>query len=209
MVGKRKASRSRPRPVTKSRGGSGKPGGGKEADLQQDKLTARAKEGDADAFLALARFHSTFNPIPLTRDLILLSGLDEVTRQRLLGRLQRKEDNLLRPFPGVNMIFWGEPWVQEALDGFLWRKRGRSPVPDEQFLQKLWDATREGAMLQLKIYKKAHVTPSAWVRVKYPHFANLGLTEAQILKVARAEGCAFEEKTFLAAIRRYKRESGR
>lgn len=209
MARKAKESRGRLRTATKSRRGSGKSLGDMGEDLQQDDLTARAKEGDADAFLALARFHSTFNPIPLTRDLILLSGLDEVTQQRLLGRLQRKEDNLLRPFPGVNMIFWGEPWVQKALDGFLWRKRGRSPVPDEQFLQKLWDATREGAMLQLKIYKKAHVTPSAWVRVKYPHFANLGLTEAQILKVARAEGCAFEEKTFLAAIRRYKRESGR
>jgi hypothetical protein len=27
-------------------------------------------------------------------------------------------------------------------------------------------------MLQLRIYKKAAVTPSAWVRVKYPHFVN-------------------------------------
>jgi hypothetical protein len=42
------------------------------------------------------------------------------------------------------------------------------------------------------------------VRVKYPHFANLGLTDAQVLKVARAEGCRFEEETFLRAIRRFK-----
>ncbi len=208
MVRKVKAPRRHLRKTTITRGGSGKPGECKEAELQQDDLTARAKDGDAGAFLALARFHSTFNPIPLSRDLILLSGLDDVTRQRLLGRLQRKEDNLLRPFPGVNMIFWGEPWVQEALDRFLWKKRGRKPIPDDRFLQKLWDATREGAMLQLKIYKKAHVTPSAWVRVKYPHFANLGLTDAQVLKVARAEGCAFEEKAFLAAIHRYKKEGG-
>jgi hypothetical protein len=206
MVRKVKAPRRHLRPTTKTRGGSGKPREYKEAEPQQDDLTARAKGGDAEAFLALARFHSTFNPIPLSRDLILLSGLDDVTRQRLLGRLQRKEDNLLRPFPGVNMIFWGEPWVQEALDRFLWKKGSRKSIPDERFLQKLWDATREGAMLQLRIYKKAHVTPSAWVRVKYPHFANLGLTEAQVLKVARAEGCAFEEKTFLAAIRRHKKE---
>ncbi len=208
MVSKVKAPRRHLSPTTKRRRESGKPGEYKEAEPQQDNLTARAKEGDVEAFLALARFHSTFNPIPLSRDLILLSGLDDVTRQRLLGRLQRKEDNLLRPFPGVNMIFWGEPWVQEALDGFIWKKRGRKPIPDERFLQKLWDATHEGAMLQLRIYKKAHVTPSAWVRVKYPHFANLGLTEAQVLKVARAEGCAFEEKAFLAAIRRYKKEGG-
>jgi hypothetical protein len=145
--------------------------------------------------------------MPLSRDLILVSGLDEVTRRRLLGRMQRKEDSLLRPFPGVNMMFWGEDWVQEALNRFLWRKRGRKPVPDEGFLQRLWDATREGALLQLKIYKKAHVTPSAWVRVKYPHFANLGLTEPQVLKVARAEGCRFEEEAFFKAIRRF-RERG-
>jgi hypothetical protein len=205
MVGKPRTSRGKLLPVAKPRGRSGRRGGGKEPDLQQDTLTARAKEGDADAFLALARFHSTFNPIPLTRDLILLSGLDEVTQQRLLGRLQRKEDNLLRPFPGVNMIFWGEPWVQKALDGFLWKRRGRAPIPDERFLQKLWDATREGAMLQLRIYKKARVTPSAWVRVKYPHFANLGLTEAQILKVARAEGCAFREEAFQKAIDKFRK----
>ncbi len=206
MAQKAKDSRGRLRTTaTKSRKGRGKSPGDTGEDLQQDDLTARAKEGDADAFLALARFHSTFNPIPLTRDLILLSGLDDITRQRLLSRLQRKEDNLLRPFPGVNMIFWGEPWVQKALDGFLWKKRGRTAIPDERFLQKLWDATREGAMLQLRIYKKAHVTPSAWVRVKYPHFANLGLTEAQILKVARAEGCAFEEEAFLKAIEKFRR----
>jgi len=59
-------------------------------------------------------------------------------------------------------------------------------------------------LLQLKIYKKTHVTPSAWVRVKYPHFANLGLTDAQVLKVARAEGCDFEEESFLRAVRKFR-----
>jgi hypothetical protein len=204
MVRKTKAPRGKLRPVSKSLAGGGGPGG-REMELQQDELTTRAKKGNAEAFLALARFHSTFNPIPLSRDLILMSGLDDITRRRLLGRLQRKEDNLLRPFPGVNMVFWGEPWVQEALDRFLWKKRGGKTVPDERFLQKLWDATREGAMLQLRIYKKVLVTPSAWVRVKYPHFVNLGLTEAQILKVARAEGCVFEEGAFRKAIANFRR----
>lgn len=200
------ATRERIRPVPKPGGKGGAPNRSAAAEYEQDGLTARAKEGDAEAFLALARFHSTFNPAPLTRDLILVSGLDEVTRQRLLGRLQRKEDSLLRPFPGVNMIFWGEPWVQEALDRLLWKKRGKKAVPDEKFLNRLWEATREGANLQLRIYRKAHVTPSAWVRVKYPHFANLGLSDLQMLKIARAEGCRFGEKPFLAAIRRMKKD---
>jgi hypothetical protein len=49
------------------------------------------------------------------------------------------------------------------------------------------------------------VTPSAWVRVKYLHFANLGLKDIQMLKIARAEGCKFEEPEFLAAVRRFTR----
>jgi hypothetical protein len=104
----------------------------------------------------------------------------------------------------VDMMFWGESWVQKALDGFLWKKRAPRPVPDEEFLRRLWDATREGAMLQLKIYKKAKVTPSDWVRVKYPHFANLGLSESQMLKMARAEGCNFGEEAFFRAVRRFR-----
>ncbi len=207
MGDKPQASRGKARTAAKSLGVRSTLVGGRKTELQQDVLTSRAKAGDADAFLALARFHSTFNPIPISRDLILLSGLDDVTRQRLLGRLQRKEDGLLNPFPGVNLIFWGEPWVQKALDGFLWKRRGRAAIPDEGFLKRLWDATREGAMLQLKIYKKAHVTPSAWVRVKYPHFANLGLTDLQILKVARAEGCDFAEEAFLKAVGKYRKMS--
>jgi hypothetical protein len=203
MEQKRKPPRVRIRPVPKARRTGRKPRVDKLEEFQRIDLTVLAKQGDAEAFLALVRFHSTFNPIPLSRDLILVSGLDEVTRQRLLGRMQRKEDHLLRPFPGVNVMFWGEGWVQEVLNGFLWKKRGRKPVPDEAFLHRLWDATREGAMLQLKIYKKAHVTPSSWVRVKYPHFANLGLTDTQMLKVARAEGCRFEEEAFLRAIRKF------
>jgi hypothetical protein len=204
MDRKRATPRSKIGSARKARAGSGgkTPSAGKE--FPQDVLTDRAKEGDTEAFLALVRFHSTFNPIPLTRDLLLVSGLDEVTRQRLMGRLQRKEDNLLRPFPGVNMMFWGESWVQEALHRFLWKKRGRKPVPDESFLEKLWDATREGAMLQLQIYKKSKVAPSAWVRVKYPHFANLGLSDSQMLKVARAEGCSFSDEAFLEAVRRFR-----
>ncbi len=202
-----KPSRARIRPVPKARRTGRKPQVDKPEEFQRIDLTIRAKQGDAEAFLALVRFHSTFNPIPFSRDLILVSGLDEVTRQKLLGRMQRKEDNLLRPFPGVNVMFWGEGWVQEVLNGFLWKKRGRKPVPNEEFLHRLWDATREGAMLQLKIYKKTHVTPSAWVRVKYPHFANLGLTDTQMLKVARAEGCRFEEEAFLRAIRKFEGKS--
>lgn len=204
MERKGKQVRSRTRPVATARGAGGKRSGAAEDPMPPSDLTVRAKEGDAEAFLALVRFHSTFNPIPISRDLIMISGLDDVTRHRLLGRMQRKEDNLLRPFPGVNMMFWGEGWVQETLDGFLWKRKGKKPAPDEKFLRRLWDATREGAMLQLKIYKKTHVTPSAWVRVKYPHFANLGLTDAQVLKVARAEGCDFEEETFLRAVRKFR-----
>ncbi|MBI5420073.1 MAG: hypothetical protein HZA60_08285 [Deltaproteobacteria bacterium] len=204
MERKRKAPQRLTRPARKENARRGKaPAPGKE-ELLQDALTARAKEGDVEAFLALVRFHSTFNPIPLSRDLLLISGLDELTRRRLIGRLKRKEDSLLRPFPSVDMMFWGETWVQEALNRFLWKKRGRKPVPNEEFLQKLWDATREGAVLQLKIYKKAHVTPSAWVRVKYPHYSNLELSDAQILKIARAEGCRFEEPAFENAIRRFR-----
>lgn len=183
--------------------GAGRAGAGAPAGQPPPtELAVRARAGDAESFLALVRFHSTFNPLPLTRELLLISGLDEDTRARLLGRLQRKEDRLLLPFPGVNMMFWGEEWVQEAMNRFLWTKRGRRRVPNEGFLGKLWDATREGAELQLRIYKKARVTPSEWVRVKYPHFANLGLTDAQMLKIARAEGCRFGEEAFLRAIRR-------
>ncbi len=205
MVRKGKTPSGRTRSLAKPREGGGIRKSAVAEEFLQDDLTARAKEGDAEAFLALVRFHSTFNPIPMSRDLLMISGLDEVTRHRLLGRMQRKEDTLLHPFPGVNMMFWGEGWVQETLNRFLWKKKGRNAkVPDEEFLKKLWDATREGAMLQLKIYKKAHVTPAAWVRVKYPHFANLGLSDAQVLKVARAEGCGFKEEAFFKAIRKYK-----
>lgn len=206
MERKRKAPPRPARPARKAMArGDKRVDSGKE-ELLQDALTARAKEGDVEAFLALVRFHSTFNPIPMTRDLLLVSGLDEVTRHRLIGRLKRKEDSLLRPFPSVDMMFWGEPWVQAALNRFLWKKRGRKPVPDEEFLRKLWDATREGAVLQLEIYRKANVAPSAWVRVKYPHYENLGLSDAQILKVARAEGCRFDESGFENAIRRFRRK---
>jgi hypothetical protein len=176
--------------------------------LAAEDLTARAQAGDAEAFLALVRFHSTFNPLPLSRDTILLSGLDDLTRERLLDRLKRKEDRLLRPFPGVSLVFWEEMWVQEALDRFLWRKRGGKRLPDSAFVRKLWDATREGAMLQLDIYKRAHVTPSAWVRVKYPHFADLGLSEAQMLKIARAEGCRFDDEAFRRAVQRFRGRAG-
>jgi len=168
-------------------------------------LPARAQAGDREAFLALVRFHSTFNPLPLTRDLLLASGLDEETRARIAGRLKRREDHFLMPFPRVNMMFWGEEWVQRLLERFLWKRtrKGGRPVPDEAFLKRLWEATREGAALQLRIYKKATVTAAEWVRVKYPHFADLGLSEAQMLKVARAEGCRFGEQAFLAAVRRF------
>ncbi len=179
--------------------------GTKDSGLAQDQLTARAKRGDEEAFLALVRFHSTFNPIPLTPELLRASGIDEITRTRLSGRLKRKEDRLLRPFPGIDMIFWGEDWVQETLHRFLWRRRGGRTLPNGSFLRRLWDASREGAMLQLKIYRKAVVTPGAWVRVKAPHFANLGLTDAQMLRIARAEGCRFEEKAFLSALKRFRK----
>lgn len=207
MERKGKSSRPRIRPVTGARAAAARPRAAAAEEFHRDDLTDRAKKGDADAFLSLVRFHSTFNPIPLSRDLVLVAGLDETTRQRLLARMQRKEDRLLRPFPGVDMMFWGEGWVQEALHGFLWKKKASRPVPDEEFLHRLWNATREGAMLQLKIYKKAKVTPSDWVRVKFPHFANLGLTESQMLKIARAEGCGFGEEAFSRAVRRF-RERG-
>lgn len=173
--------------------------------LPQDRLTARAKEGDEGAFLSLVRFHSTFNPIPITPELLLTSGIDDITRGRLSGRLQRKEDRLLRPFPGIDMMFWGEDWVQETLRRFLWRKRGGRTLPNGAFLKRLWDASREGATLQLRIYRKAYVAPAAWIRVKAPHFVNLGLTDAQMLRIARAEGCRFGEKAFLSAVRRFRK----
>lgn len=177
-------------------------------EVSPDRLSARATVGDRDAFLALVRFHSTFNPIPIAPDLLANACIEEDTVRRLIGRMKRKEDSLLRPFPGINMVFWGEEWVQEALNRFMWRKRAGRTIPDDRFLGRLWDASREGAMLQLKIYKRMSVAPSAWVRVKYPHFANLGLTDAQMLKIARAEGCRFEEKAFLAAVRRFRRAGG-
>lgn len=52
------------------------------------------------------------------------------------------------------------------------------------------------------------MAPAAWVRVKYPHFANIGLTDVQMLKIARAEGCGFEEEAFLRAVRRFRRAGG-
>jgi hypothetical protein len=181
--------------------------GRKKIDLPPDRLSAQAMEGNEAAFLALVRFHSTFNPVPLTPELLLVAGLDDVTRKRLAGRLKRKEDKLLRPFPTIDLMFWGEEWVQKTLDRFLWNRRSGQKAPNAAFLRRLWDASSEGAMLQLRIYKKAAVTPSAWVRVKYPHFANLGLSDSQILKVARAEGCKFGERGFLAAIRRFSRRN--
>ena len=179
----------------------------KASDPTPDRLSAQAMDGDETAFLALVRFHSTFNPVPLTPELLLASGLDIVTRERLAGRLKRKEDRLLRPFPAIDMVFWGEEWVQKTLDRFLWKRRAGKKVPNEAFLRRLWEASSEGAMLQLRIYRKASVTPSAWVRVKYPHFANLGLSDVQMLKIARAEGCRFEETEFLSAIRRFNRRN--
>jgi hypothetical protein len=179
--------------------------GRKKIDLSPDLLSAQAMEGNEAAFLALVRFHSTFNPVPLTPELLLVAGLDDVTRKRLAGRLKRKEDKLLRPFPTIDLMFWGEDWVQKTLDRFLWNRRGGKKAPNAAFLRRLWDASSEGALLQLRIYKKAAVTPSSWVRVKYPHFANLGLSDSQILKVARAEGCRFGESEFLAAVRRFSR----
>ena len=181
--------------------------GRKKIDLPPDRLSAQAMEGNEAAFLALVRFHSTFNPVPLTPELLLVAGLDDVTRKRLAGRLKRKEDKLLRPFPTIDLMFWGEEWVQKTLDRFLWNRRGGQKAPNAAFLRRLWDASSEGTMLQLRIYKKAAVTPSAWVRVKYPHFANLGLSDSQTLKVARAEGCRFGESEFLAAVRRFSRRN--
>lgn len=207
MGRKRDLSRRESAPAPKRRKGTGKKRAPLAKEHGEDNLTSLAKAGDKDAFLALVRFHSTFNPLPMTRDTLLLSGLDEGTRQRLLGRLQRQEDRLLRPFPGVNMMFWGETWVQEVLDRFLWKRRGARLMPNEEFLGELWDATRKGAALQLQIYKKVKIAPSAWVQVKYPHFANLGLSDEQMLKVARAEGCKFDEGAFLRAIRRFRKKS--
>ncbi len=174
-------------------------------EIPPDQLTARAKAGDRESFLALVRFHSTFNPLPLSPDVLQQASLEEDDARRVLGRLKRKEDSLLRPFPAINMVFWGEEWVQEALSRFMWRKRGERVVPDDRFLARLWDASREGALLQLKIYKRMSVAASAWVRVKYPHFANIGLTDAQMLKIARAEGCRFGEEAFRSAVRRFRR----
>ena len=187
------------------RGGPTRPGVN---EVSPDRLSARAMAGDRDAFLALVRFHSTFNPMPIAPDLLAQARIEEDTIRKLLGRLKRKEDSLLRPFPAINMMFWGEDWVQEALGRFMWRKRAGKTLPDDHFLARLWDASREGAMLQLKIYKKMSVAASAWVRVKYPHFANIGLTDAQMLKIARAEGCRFEEESFLGAVRRFRRAGG-
>lgn len=187
------------------RGSRGRPGAD---EIPADQLSVRAIAGDRDAFLALVRFHSTFNPMPIAPDLLAQARIEEDTVRKLAGRLKRREDSLLRPFPAINMVFWGEEWVQEALGRFMWRKRAGKTIPDNRFLGRLWDASREGAMLQLKIYKKMSVAPSAWIRVKYPHFANLGLTDAQMLKVARAEGCLFGEKTFLDAVRRFRRAGG-
>jgi len=178
-------------------------------EIPPDQLSSRAIAGDRDAFLALVRFHSTFNPMPIAPDLLVQARIEEDTVRKLLGRLKRKEDSLLRPFPAINMVFWSEDWVQEALARFMWRQRAGKTIPDDRFLGRLWDASREGAMLQLKIYKKMSVAPSAWVRVKYPHFVNIGLTDAQMLRIARAEGCRFEEKAFLGAVRRFRRAGGR
>lgn len=199
------ASRIRPPGREWKEGAGAGPKGGTET--TPDRLTIQAMGGNEAAFLALVRFHSTFNPVPLTPELLLVSGLDIVTRERLAGRLKRREDRLLRPFPSIDMVFWGEEWVQKTLDRFIWRKRGGKKIPNEAFLRRLWEASSEGAMLQLRIYRKAAVTPSAWVRVKYPHFANLGLTDMQMLKIARAEGCRFEEPEFLAAVRRFTRRN--
>lgn len=206
MESKRTAAAGRSRPAERSRKGAGGPGTREDADTL-DRLSARAMEGDESAFLDLVRFHSTFNPVPFTPELLLVSDLDDVTKERLNARLKRKEDRLMRPFPLVNMVFWGEEWVQKILSRFMWRTRGGKKIPNEDFLRRLWEASSEGAMLQLRIYRKVDVTPSAWVRVKYPHFANLGLTDAQMLKIARAEGCRFGEREFFAAVRRISRRN--
>ena len=200
-----RAGRTRPAGAKREKiAGRGKP---EDSVPTTDHLSIQAMEGDESAFLALVRFHSTFNPVPLTPEILLVSGLDIVTRERLAGRLKRKEDRLLRPFPGIDMVFWGEEWVQKTLDSFMWRKRRGKRILNEAFLKRLWEASNEGAMLQLRIYRRATVTPSAWVRVKYPHFTNLGLSDTQMLKIARAEGCRFEESEFLAAVRRFSRRN--
>src|SRR3990172_3093872 len=103
--------------------------GRKKIDLPPDRLSAQAMEGNEAAFLALVRFHSTFNPVPLTPELLLVAGLDDVTRRRLAGRLKRKEDKLLRPFPTIHLIFWGEEWVQKTLDRVLRDRRGGPKTP--------------------------------------------------------------------------------
>ncbi len=207
MERKRKTPGDRIRPAGGKRKGVARIKPQRSLEPAPDRLAVQAMEGNEAAFLALVRFHSTFNPVPLTPELLLVSGIDIVTRERLSGRLKRKEDRLLRPFPSIDMVFWGEEWVQKTLDRFLWKKRGGKKVPNEAFLRKLWEASSEGAMLQLRIYRKAAVTPSAWVRVKYLHFANLGLKDIQMLKIARAEGCKFEEPEFLAAVRRFTRRN--
>jgi len=207
MERKRTTRAGRTRPAGAKREKIAGKGKRKESEPTPDRLSIQAMEGDESAFLALVRFHSTFNPVPLTPEMLLVSGLDIVTRERLGGRLKRKEDRLLRPFPGIDMVFWGEEWVQKTLDSFMWRKRGGKQVLNEAFLKKLWEASNEGAMLQLRIYRRATVTPSAWIRVKYPHFANLGLSDTQMLKIARAEGCRFEEPEFLVAVRRFSRRN--
>lgn len=203
------AGRSARRPAGRPKGSP--PGKGvpeRPEDFPPDPLTERAKAGDEEALLALVRFHSTFNPIPLSPDTVRRSSLDPEARERLLSRMKRKEDSLLRPFPAINLVFWGEPWVQEAIERLLWKRRGKRKTPDAAFLRRLWDASREGATLQLSIYNRIGVTPSAWVRVKYPHFANLGLTEAQMLKIALAEGCRFGKEEFHRAVARF-RKGGR
>src|SRR4030065_808580 len=73
--------------------------GRKKNDLPPDRLSAQAMEGKEAAFLALVRFHSTFNPVPLTPELLLVAGLDDVTRKRLPGRPHPNEGKHLRPFP--------------------------------------------------------------------------------------------------------------
>jgi hypothetical protein len=207
MERKRMTPGGRIRPAGRKRKGVAETRPRRSLEPTPDTLTVQAMKGNEAAFLALVRFHSTFNPVPLTPEILLVSGFDIVTRERLAGRLKRKEDRLLRPFPSIDMVFWGEEWVQKTLDRFMWRKRAGKKVPNEAFLRKLWEASSEGAILQLRIYRKASVTPSAWVRVKYLHFANLGLTDMQMLKIARAEGCKFEEPEFLAAVRRFNRRN--
>src|SRR4030066_1229526 len=87
--------------------------GRKKIDLPPDRLSAQAMEGNEAAFLALVRFHSTFNPVPLTPELLLVPGLDDVTRKRLPGRLKRKEDKLPRALPPPDPSVWGGGGVRE------------------------------------------------------------------------------------------------